>query len=462
MIGLLSMIPILFFPASMAENFTSITLYLSFLFFIMNFGWLGADGIMQTYFLGLVPPQKIMNMGIVFFLGYGIAGAGGSLLSGLFIDAVTAISGSVFLSFKVFYGILIVMSAFSLILMRKLTPLGSLPFRDALEVLFSFRDLKAIGLLEKLNKSSDSNEEEAILGALYNAPSNIAIKGLLTRAKSPRLSVRMESIRAIDALPSFTEDAERVLMDDIITNPYTSAYRSARTLGNHGVFRAAILLRELAVSGDYMLAGEAMIALAKLKDDAFRTEIEHIVIETENPRLKLAGVEAIGIYGYPESLPMLIDILQGANPPPYLRDEVSMAMANILDIQSKFYSLLVRFLSDESQANMLAIDEAEAAHENYISVHGRKRDKKDPQMAFFQQQAKIFFPAVSEYIEKSNGGQLCRWILELPDNFTHQIIKTVLSEVVLDDDLMNMPRLRLLIAHWASHELRLWTKNMKK
>jgi len=460
-IGLVSMIPILFFPALMGENFTTVTLFLTFLFFVMNFGWLGTEGVMQTYFIGMVPTEKMMDMGILYFLGFGIAGVAGSLLGGIFLDTAAAITGSVILSFKILYAILVVIAVAILILMRNLVSLGALPFWGALEVMFSFKDLKAISLLDKLNKTSSSGEEEAILDALHDVPSKLATKGLLARVKSPRLAVRMESIRAIDALEFLTEDAERALMDDIVHNPYTTAYISARTLGNHGVFRAIALLRELALSDDYMLAGEAIIALSKLGDNAFRPQIEQIIIETQNPRLKIMGVEAFGIYGSPNSLTILLDILRGADPPPYLRDEVVLAMASILDTQNQFYPLLARFLADETQASTLAMDEAEAAYEYYVSVHGRKRNA-DPRIATLSRQAKIFQASASNFVRNSNGNELSRWILELPDELVHTIVQMVLSEAVLDDELINHRRLRLLITHWAAHELRLWTNKLKK
>jgi len=460
LIGFLSLIPILFFPVSMKDNFTTLTLFLAFLFFIMNFGWLGSEGIMQTYFLGLVPSEKIMDMGIVYFFGHGIAGAAGSFLSGILLDVTASISGSLVTSFKILYLILIVISGAALFLIQKLVSLGALPFKGALEVMFSFRDIKAIMILEKLKKTSDHGEETALLGALQDAPSKLAINGLLNRAKSPRLSVRMESIRAIDALETLSEEAEKALMEDIINNPYTTAYVSARTLGNHGVFQAIPLLRELAVSDDYMLAGEATIALAKLGDHAFRPRIEQIVTESENPRLKIMGVEAFGIYGSPDSLSVLLGLLREKNPPPYLRDAVAMAMASILDIQNKFYPLLVRSNGDESLSSTLAFDEAESAYEYYLSVHDRKRSRKNKNLAFLAQQAKAFQGAVNDYIKQSSGKELSKWILELPDEQVNSTVQTVLSEVILDSEFDNNEHLRLLIVHWASHELRLWTNRL--
>ena len=461
-LGLVSMIPVVFFPASIGENFTTVTLYLTFMFFMLNFGWLGAEGVMQTYFMGLIPTEQMVDMGILYFFGFGIAGAGGSVLSGMLLDFTAAISGSSIISFRILYTILIAISGITLFLMRKLMPLGAMPFKGAMEVMFSYRELKAISLLDKLNKTSDSGMEEAILGALQDSPSGLATKGLLARVKSPRLPVRMESIRAIDALPSLDEDAERALIDDIINNPFTTAYRSARTLGNHGIFQAIPLLRELAVSSDYMLAGEAMIALAKLMDIAFKPQLEQIIMETQNPRLRIAGVEAIGIYGFTNSLPILLDLLRVPDPPPYLRDEVVMAMASILNIDNKYYSLLIRFLANESLAFTLAMDEAESTYEHYVSVHGRKRSKKDPGLTSLQNHAKALQSAVSEYMQNSKGEQLYRWIMGLPDDLVNGAAQIILAEVTIDQSFMDLPRLKLLIVQWSAHQLRLWTNNLKK
>ena len=460
-IGLVSMLPIVFIPLSMIYTYSTIILFLTFVFFVMNFGWLGAEGVMQTYFMGMIPSEKMMDMGILYFLGFGIAGAAGTVLGGVFLDLLSAISGSMAISFRILFFILVALTVRVLFLMRDLVPLGALPFRGAMEVMFSFRELKAISLLDKLDKTRDSGEEEALLLELRGTPSKLVIKGLLARARSPRLSVRMESIRAIDAMRVLDGTTEKALMDDIVNNPYTTAFMSARALGNHGVFQAIPLLRELAESGDYMLAGEAFIALAKLGDESSRTRIEELVVATQNPRLKIMGAEALGIYGAPGSLAVLLEIKRQVNPPPYLRDGIVLAMANILDIQNKFYPLLVRLLDDKSLAAPLALDEAESAYEYFISVHGR-RQSKDPQIAALGRQAKALHNAVSNFIRHNKGAELSRWILELPEDLVHTVVQTILAETVISDEFIEFSGLRLLIAHWAAHELRLWTNKLKE
>jgi hypothetical protein len=211
-----------------------------------------------------------------------------------------------------------------------------------------------------------------------------------------------------------------------------------------------------------MLAGEAMIALAKLKDVAFKPQLEQIIMETQNPRLRIAGVEAIGIFGFTDSLPILLDILRVANPPPYLRDEVVMAMASILDIDNKYYSLLIRFLANESLVVTLAMDEAESAYEHCMSIHGRKHARTDPELASLKNHAKAFQSAVSEYIQGSKGEQLYRWIMGLPDDLINGAAQMILAEVTMDEDFMAYRRLKLLIVQWAAHELKVWTDKLKE
>ena len=457
-IGLVSMAPIVFFPRGAVDNISTAILFLSFLFFILNFGFLGSEGIAQTYFMGLIPEEKMLDMGIVYYIIFGIAGAGGSLLAGLLLDTLSVFNISAFVSFKVLFSIMIALSCVIVYLQRNLTPLGALPFMGALEVIFSYKELRAISLLDKLDKTHDSQEEELLLGALHDSPSKLAVKGLLEKARSPRLATRQEALRAMETLQTLDEETESALMNDIIANPFTTAYISARILGNHGCFSAIPLLRELSSSKDYMLAGEAMIALARLNDTAFRPHIEKVVLKSKNPRLKIMGVEAFGIFASPETLPSLLQILKAADPPPYLRDAVILSMSRILDTQNQFYPILVHFLQDNTMLPALARDETETALEFYNSNLGRKRKGKYSKTSCINTHAKNMEAAVVAYIDGKNGTLISKWIQDLPEEICQDSVRLTLAEAALDEELTAHNRLRLLIVHWAAYALRNWTK----
>jgi hypothetical protein len=472
LISFAGLFPVIFFPHGAVGNETTVVLFLAFLFFVVNFGFLGAEGIAQTYFLGLVPEEKMLDMGIVYYFVFAVAGVGGSFLAGLFLDLLAALHFSAFVSYKILFAILSAIIVGVLFFQRKLVRLGSLPFKMALGVMLSFRDLRAITLLDKLDKTRDTDEEEALLEALHDTPSPLAIGELLEKAKSPRLAVRTESLHALEALETLNDAAEQALMDDLIANPYTTAYISARILGNHEVTAAIPILRELAASDDYMLAGEAMIALARLNDTMFLSQIELLIINTKNPRLKIMGVEALGIYKSPNSLSILLDMQKAKDPLPYIRDDVTLAMASILDLQNSFYALLVRLAVplpkdsaalDENLAATLGLDEAEAAYEYYMSLHGgwkglRKKLALGPSM----KQAKLLQPAVSQYMQEKKGKYISAWIHALPAGMSDHITRSVLAEAVLDDELAEQSRLQLLIAHWAAKQLKLWANKLKQ
>jgi hypothetical protein len=134
-------------------------------------------------------------------------------------------------------------------------------------------------------------------------------------------------------------------------------------------------------------------------------------------------------------------------------------MADLLGTQRHFYRILDSYVADNSLAVTLAMDEAESALEYYNSVSSGKR--KNPKSAD-SSAAENFETAVSKFIKEKNGAALARWIIDLPDEYCHggSVVKTALSEAVLDDELCVHNCLCLLIVHWAAHELRIWVSKM--
>jgi len=475
-LGLASLIPVIIYPVSAVENVASSILLMFFMFFMLNFGFLGSEGIAQTYFLGLVPSEKMLDMGILYFFVLGIAGASGTFLAGLIIDLMLLIGFSPFTSYKILFIIMFGLTALALAGQKKMKSLGSLPVANALEVIFSFKDLRAISLLDRLNKAKDSDEEMELIGELQNAPSQLAIDGLLKKARSPMFSTRHESIRALEKLKNLGESAEQALVEDITCNPYTTAYISARILGNHNCRSAIPKLRELAYSGDYMLAGESVIALAKMNDVKFLPEIEKLIIESRNPRLKIMGSEALGIFHNVESIPVLLEILRGQNQPPYLRDEVLLSIAAIIDTQKKFYKVLARYSmksaampdsrvegsrDDESSygsplAVTLAFDEVEATHE-FIKTTLNKKNASIDTVSRISAYAGKLNHAVIGYAQEKKGEKLTQWIIDIPREFSKatDTLRSIICRTILDKELNEIDCLRLLFIDWAAQELRI-------
>ena len=202
-----------------------------------------------------------------------------------------------------------------------------------------------------------------------------------------------------------------------------------------------------------------MIALAKLSDTDFCPQIEKIIQITDNPRLRIMGAEALGIYGSPNSMFNLIDMLRVTDPPMYLRDGIVLAMSAILETQHRFYPILVRFVADPSLFSVLATDEAETAYEFFRSNSGKKKD-----ISTLAKQAQNFQPSVLSLVLNNDGRPLSRWILELPSfEFSKypafEIAKTIFSETLLDDEMNTYKHLHLLIVHWTACQLKILVRN---
>jgi len=179
------------------------------------------------------------------------------------------------------------------------------------------------------------------------------------------------------------------------------------------------------------------------------------------------GVEALGIYALPDSLNTFINIIENTDPPPYLLNEVILAMSAILGTQDQFYRVLVQFIADPSLASALALDEAESAAAYYKSNIGwRKGGKRKNELPLLEKQAGSLHEAVSALEHNGDGKALSGWIQALPDfafsgDPAFKTAQTLFSEILVDDNMTSHKRLRLLIVHWAAYQIRVWTQKLK-
>ncbi|MDR0638972.1 MAG: MFS transporter [Spirochaetaceae bacterium] len=466
--GVISILPALFFPAPDTGSIgnaagmsgvngaviPSVILYLSGFFFIANFAFLGAEGVGQTYFLGLVPRKSMLDMGIVYFFVYAVAGAGGTFAAGVLLDILHAVGLSYFASFRILFAVMIAVLILVLGLQRRLLSLGAIPLTSAISLLFSPRDLRAIMLIDKLEKSRDAGEEGEVLEELSGTASSFAVRAILDRLRSPSFAVRIEALNALIAAPGLDNESVKILLDDLQRNPHTTAYLSARVLGKHQVFASRNKLREALLSDDYMLTGEAMIALARLGDKTSYPQIERIIRETYNPRLKIMGFGALSIAGEQSAIPILVDSMLERETASHVKDEAALSLASILKIGDQYYKLLVSCQEDPASCAALAKDTAESAYEHYRSLYGGARKKESRNLRDIQ--AGLLQGAVAAFVDKHDGGPFARWILSIPSTVADESLKLMLTGAIMDKTLIQQNSFRLLAVLWAARLLRVW------
>jgi len=350
-VALFSIAPMAFIPGGgkILHSPASIALFLSFVHFLASFGFAGEESSGQTYFFSIVPKEKTLNMGVIYYCAYGFGGAMGSGLGGVALDLLSRFNVGQSGTYRLFYAILSLALVYAIIRMRSLKKLGSASVAQSLGVMFSPRDLRAFDLLAKLDRSEDPGEEARLIHEIGESASTLSQSELGAYLRSPRFEVRMEALLALEHMPVLDKRLERPLIHEVERHVFTTAYVAARVLGGHSVLDALPILRKAVDAEDYMLQGTAMMALAKMHDRDSVPLIEAVLMRASNPRVRISAAAALELLGSRGSLPALASCLRYDDPPAFVSDELVISMASILGFMGSFYPLYSSFIEVESQ-----------------------------------------------------------------------------------------------------------------
>jgi hypothetical protein len=143
-------------------------------------------------------------------------------------------------------------------------------------------------------------------------------------------------------------------------------------------------------------------------------------------------------------------------------------MAAILDTQNQFYRILIRYIADPTLVPALAMDEAEAAYEFFKANLGwRKNVREKNELPILTKQAESLQTVISSMVHDNDPSPLSHWISGLPATYFARdpafvVAQAILPETLLDDEMSSNERLQLLIIHWATYQIRVWTKRLKE
>ncbi len=369
-------IPLIIAPSYTNREFQLI--FAALIFFFVSMGNNGLFNTSQVYFYSFIKPEERLNLGIIYFLAMGVSGTIGSILGGSILEVLqTHIEGPAgtlegAFPFQMYFAIILVLFVINSLIILSLKDTGLYTVRDALSIIFSPRDLRAIGLLNRLDKSKSIAEERSIIHALGNSGSVVTREELLSRLKSPSFVIRTEALTALHGIP-IDGRIEKVLISEVKNHQFTTGYIAAELIGEKRIFSAIKPLRLAMFSNDYFLAGKAMVALAKLEDRESIGDIISIIEKTTNPRLIIHGAWALQIFRHRESIPVLVKKMERKTAP-FLRDEIILSIAGILDIFDKFYPYYTRFLESAHEGIGLLED---LVREKLSSEKGEEKTDRD-------------------------------------------------------------------------------------
>ena len=356
-VSALSLVPVLLSPGFASP--VLVFLFLAAINFASGFGLAGEENAAQTYYFGLIPSHRTLDLAIVYYLVYGFAGALGSAVGGVALDGMAALGMAPVTAYRILFAGLFVLLIAALAKTPALVRLGSSSIRESLGILFSLRDLRAIGLLDRLDRSSRPDEVIEIIREIGQSGRSVAQKELLPYLKSPRFDVRMEALLALENIRNLQGSTLEAVAEELRDHSFTTAYLSARILGKGGNPVSVPVLREALDSDDYMLRGAAMVALARLHDTPSIPVIEEILISTGNPRIIIQGAFALELLGSTTSVPTLVEILRKETTPDFVRDEAVLSLAAILGVFEKFYPMFREWVADPARGQAMLQDALE-------------------------------------------------------------------------------------------------------
>lgn len=333
---------------------TAVWIYLGAVFFFATFGANGTGNAHAVYYFNLTPSAERLNLGILNFLVTGISATLGAFVGGLALDRLATIIGGAADVYRLYYGALAVAYLGILLLTSRLERLGAYRVHDLLSIFGSPRQLKALALMHRLKASRTPAREQSLVRRLGGVQSRLAGPELLRSLESPRFAVRTEALDALSEVPA-NEEIVRALVAEVEHQPYTTAHKAAELIGRKRIKEGVEVLRRGLTSPDIFLRGKCMMALAQLGDRASRPPIEEIFTATDNPRLLIHGAVALELFADPDCLGILLAALERA-PTRYVRDEVILSAAGILEMADAFYPLYQGFLRGQQRGLAMAAD----------------------------------------------------------------------------------------------------------
>ncbi len=405
--------------------------YLCLIAFVSNLGFSGEENAGQTYFFGLIPKEAVLDLSIVYFLVSGMAGASGSSIAGVILDAFEQSGLSVTASYRVFFAIQIIIIALSFFIQLKLKALDSYSLKEALPMFFSMRDIRGLSLLYKLDRSKTVREKTELLTELRLSNTTAATSNLVEHLSSPSFAVRSEAIAGMESLPKLNNKTIEILIQELDKGLYTTAYRASRILGNFKIQKAVPELLKCIHSEDYILAGESMVALAKIGDEAAQTKISEVLETTKNTHIALWGIRSMEMYANATSIPVLQNVLRINHEHAVIENETILAFASIMGIDKSFFPAFSQYAENPESA-------VDVLQTLFDEIASKKKMKG-------QSIPSLILDFLEDEIHKDNFSQN---IATYSKKTSGMIVKMLISSLI-DTDLPRLHSFRFFTCFWA-------------
>jgi hypothetical protein len=324
---------------------TSLLVFLAVFNFVSTFGMQGVESNSQTYLFTVIRKDEIINLSIVYYIVYGIAGAAGSTLGGFLIDLFPRFELDIRTTFQLLFTMALIGYVVTLYILTRLQNTSKHSVRDGLGFILSPKDIKAISLANQLESSVTPAEQMRLLQEIARSDSDAPIDLLIESLKSPKLFIRRQALFTLESIPETKDPAlVKALLLQLHERQYTTGYMAARVLGRNRIRRAVPHLRRMLNSDDHYLIGESIRALARLDDKASIPVIYNFIMPNRNIYVIIQAINALENLLDAEEVSMLFRPFRW----PTLRsesigNETVLSIASLLGLEDWFYSIYVSY-----------------------------------------------------------------------------------------------------------------------
>lgn len=334
------------------------------LIFLLNgAAGMGAPMGLNHYFLNVIPEKDRISYSLFISMIAGtIAGIFSFIIGSGLLKFIPSLGYDGLLVFKIYFGIIIFLLTGFLAVLMTLEKLKDWKVSKVLGLAFAPRDIRALLLLNKMDKTGSEVQELKAIERLKFTRSAMSTDKILSYLETPKYLVRMNALMALKETP-FNNKVKKRVMEELKYGTYTTAPAAAMILGGKKIKDAIPLLREKLDSDNIYLVGRAMVALTQLEDKESFDKIKDIFIDSDNQFILISGAAALTVMGDPEALKLLLDKTMHDNIDHSVRAEIYSAIAEIGGIGDEFYKLFKLYFTKKDLQNPLCLAFLESIRE---------------------------------------------------------------------------------------------------
>lgn len=329
--------------------------YTGFIFLLNGAAGMGAPMALTHYFLNIIPDKDRLGYSLFISMTAGIcAGLFSLAVGGGLLKLIPALDYRGLEVFRIYFSAITFLLFVFLLIIMSLDRLKDWKVSKVLGLAFAPRDIRALLLLNTMEKTGSESQELDAIERLKHTRSLISADKILTYLESPKYLVKTKALLALYEIP-FGENVKKRLLEELKYGTYTTASTAAMILGARGIRAAVPLLRRKLASENIYLAGRAMVALTQLEDKDSYPKIKKIFVESDNQFISISGAVALSLMGDPESLRLLLEKTLLDQLDHSVRAEIYSAIAEIGGIGDAFYKLFKLYFTKKNLQNPLCI-----------------------------------------------------------------------------------------------------------